>query len=52
MEENKEHIVYWTLLNCGPWAMYIAATTEGLCYVGSQHAPFEELAKWVEETTP
>lgn len=52
MEENKEHIVYWTLLNCGPWAMYIAATTEGLCYVGSQYSPFEELAKWVEKRLP
>ena len=28
MEGNKEQIVYWTLLNCGPWEMYIAATTE------------------------
>lgn len=52
MEGNKEQIVYWTFLNCGPWEMYIAATTEGLCYVGSQHAPFEELAKWVEKRLP
>ena len=32
--------------------MYIAATTEGLCYVGSQNAPFEELATWVKKRLP
>lgn len=52
MEKNSESIMYWTLLDCGSWTMYIAATTEGLCYVGSNHAPFEELAKWVKKRLP
>ncbi|MFJ7827417.1 methylated-DNA--[protein]-cysteine S-methyltransferase [Psychrobacillus sp. NPDC096623] len=52
MEKSRESIVYWMLLNCGPWTMYIAATKEGLCYVGSQLAPFEELSKWVKKRLP
>jgi methylated-DNA-[protein]-cysteine S-methyltransferase len=52
MEKNNESIVYWMLLNNGQWTMYIAATTEGLCYVGSQNAPFEELATWVKKRLP
>ncbi|ASN05411.1 methylated-DNA--[protein]-cysteine S-methyltransferase [Virgibacillus necropolis] len=52
MEKNNKGIVYWMLLNNGPWTMYIAATTEGFCYVGSQNAPFEELATWVKKRLP
>jgi len=52
MERANESIVYWMLLGRGPWTMYIAATTEGLCYVGSQHGPFEELANWVRKRLP
>jgi methylated-DNA-[protein]-cysteine S-methyltransferase len=52
MEKNNESIVYWTLLKNGPWTMSLAATTEGLCYVGSQNAPFEELATWVKKRLP
>ncbi len=52
MEKNNESIVYWMLLNNGTWTIYIAATTEGLCYVGSQNAPFEELAAWVNKRLP
>ena len=52
MERNNENIVYWSLLNHGKWTMYIAVTTEGLCYVGSEHAPFEQLATWVKKRLP
>jgi len=52
MERESESIVYWMLLNRGPWTIYIAATREGLCYVGSQHAPFEELKTWVKKRLP
>ena len=38
MGKSNENIVYWMLLKHGQWTMYVAATTEGLCYVGSQHA--------------
>ena len=52
MGKNNENIVYWMLLKHGQWTMYVAATTEGLCYVGSQHAAFEELATWVKKRLP
>lgn len=41
----KEQI-YWTLLNHENWNLYIAATSKGLCYVGSPDQPLEELAEW------
>ncbi len=44
--------VYWTLLNHSQWNMYIAATTEGLCYIGTPNAPFEELEAWVNKRLP
>src|SRR5690554_5660003 len=44
--------VYWTLLAEGPWRLFIAATAKGLCYVGSPHAPFEELSAWVGKQIP
>lgn len=52
MKKNKEDIVYWMLVDRGQWGMYIAATTEGLCYVGSQNASFEELSAWVKKELP
>ncbi|WP_275695540.1 methylated-DNA--[protein]-cysteine S-methyltransferase [Ferdinandcohnia quinoae] len=39
-------IIYWTLLNFKEWKMYLAATTKGLCYVGSQNGDYEELVAW------
>lgn len=48
--ENKN--VYWSLLHNRQWNMYIAATTEGLCYIGSQNAPLEELAAWIRKHFP
>ena len=52
MEKNSENIVYWTLLKHSQWNMYIAATTEGLCYIGTPNAPFEELVTWVKKRLP
>ncbi|MGG0670020.1 methylated-DNA--[protein]-cysteine S-methyltransferase [Sporosarcina koreensis] len=52
MEQKKENIVYWTLLNHGEWKLYLAATTEGLCYAGPHNSPFEELAAWTRKRLP
>ena len=52
MEKNSEKNVYWTSLNHSQWNMYIAATTEGLCYIGTPNAPFEELEAWVNKRLP
>ncbi|MCR8844480.1 methylated-DNA--[protein]-cysteine S-methyltransferase [Paenibacillus sp. SC116] len=32
--------------------MYVAATSNGLCYVGSHAQPFEELSTWVQARFP
>ncbi|WP_026567478.1 methylated-DNA--[protein]-cysteine S-methyltransferase [Bacillus sp. UNC41MFS5] len=45
-------LIYWSLFVHGPWEMYIAATSEGLCYVGSDHKGFEELMDWVQRKFP
>jgi len=52
MEENSGNNVYWTLLTHSQWNMYIAATIEGLCYVGTPNAPFNELVTWVNKKLP
>lgn len=52
MENSTKNEVYWTLLRHSQWNMYIAATTEGLCYIGSPDAPFEELVEWVKKRLP
>ncbi|QYR19372.1 methylated-DNA--[protein]-cysteine S-methyltransferase [Paenibacillus sp. sptzw28] len=52
MHPNTDPQIYWTLLNHEDWNMYIAATSSGLCYIGSQSKSFDELAKWVESRFP
>ncbi|OBZ13964.1 methylated-DNA--[protein]-cysteine S-methyltransferase [Bacillus sp. FJAT-26390] len=44
--------MYWSLLVHGKWSMYVAATSQGLCFVGSQNKPFEELAAWADVKFP
>lgn len=43
---SKKEVLYWSLFSYEDWKMYIAATNNGLCFVGSQNQPFEELVKW------
>ncbi len=52
MAVNEKETVYWALLEHDPWHLYLAATTRGLCYVGSQDAPFGELEDWVRKKIP
>lgn len=52
MEEKNNPKIYWTLLAHEEWNLYMAATSKGLCYVGSQNKPFEELSDWVEGRFP
>lgn len=44
--------LYWTRLVYENWKLYMAATSKGLCYVGSQDKPFEELEVWVNKHYP
>ncbi|MFK4341418.1 MULTISPECIES: methylated-DNA--[protein]-cysteine S-methyltransferase [unclassified Paenibacillus] len=44
--------IYWSLLTHEDWNLYIAATPDGLCYVGSPDKPLEELALWAGSRFP
>jgi methylated-DNA-[protein]-cysteine S-methyltransferase len=46
MKTKMDSTIYWSLLAHEDWKMYVAATAEGLCYVGSPNKPFEELTDW------
>lgn len=45
-------MIYWSLLSHKDWKLYIAATLKGICFVGSQNMPFEELSDWVNRKFP
>ncbi|MGG3448174.1 cysteine methyltransferase [Bacillus cereus] len=48
--ENKT--IYWTLFVHENWRMHIAATSNGLCFIGSQNDNFEELNTWAKRKLP
>lgn len=48
MKQNK-FPVYWSLFSYKDWKFYLAATEKGICFVGSQNMPFEELSRWVDK---
>lgn len=52
MEESKDSFIYWTRFKHEHWNIYIAATAQGLCYVGSQNKGFEELENWAKKRLP
>jgi methylated-DNA-[protein]-cysteine S-methyltransferase len=52
MSNNLNSPIYWTLLTHEDWNLHIAATSAGLCYVGSQNQPMEELSGWVNSRYP
>lgn len=50
--EHRQRIVYWTFFVHEQWQMYMAATTNGLCYVGSMDQSYEDLERWVKSRLP
>lgn len=44
--------LYWSLLSYEDWSVHVAAVEEGLCFVGSQNEPLEELSNWAERRMP
>ncbi|OAB37368.1 cysteine methyltransferase [Paenibacillus macquariensis subsp. macquariensis] len=52
VKKKSSETIYWTLLSHEDWRIYIASTASGLCYVGSQDKPFEELEDWVRRKFP
>ena len=47
MELLKKQTIYWTLFSFEQWLLILAATTEGLCYVGN----LEQFQAWSAKTT-
>jgi O-6-methylguanine DNA methyltransferase len=43
---NRKPELYWTELREGEWRLVVAATEEGLSFIGSQGGLIDELTKW------
>lgn len=52
MTNQTSKTIYWSLLTYEDWNLYIAATSEGLCYVGSPDQPVAELTAWAGRRYP
>ena len=52
MKSNHSITINWTQLRHDNWNVYIAATEQGLCYVGSPDKPLTELENWVQAKFP
>ncbi|KQL48748.1 cysteine methyltransferase [Brevibacillus choshinensis] len=52
MKNEKKRELYWTWLSYEGWNLYMAATSRGLCFVGSQDQPWDELAQWASQRFP
>ncbi|MFC7394161.1 methylated-DNA--[protein]-cysteine S-methyltransferase [Scopulibacillus cellulosilyticus] len=50
MINNK--VIYWSIFIHNQWKMHLAATSEGLCYVGSNNKGFKELLIWAKSKLP
>ena len=52
MNSYKNKSIYWTLITHKNWRLHIAATENGLCFIGSQDENFEELNLWARKKLP
>jgi len=52
MEKMNTSFVYYSHLHINPYSLYIAATTQGICYISSNHGNFQEVEQWVKKHIP
>ncbi|WP_313798944.1 methylated-DNA--[protein]-cysteine S-methyltransferase [Cytobacillus sp.] len=52
MKITNKPTLYWSLLKFKDWNFYIASSSKGLVFVGSQNYPFEELFEWAKKRFP
>ena len=52
MQVKTKPDIYWSSIDHDEWSFIIAATSRGLCYVGSQDKPLEELIDWAKRRCP
>lgn len=45
-------IIYWARIEHDQWQFYLAATPEGLCYIGSQGQTYDEMEVWLHTRRP
>lgn len=48
----EKSCIYWSLLVYRDWRLFVAATKEGLCYVGAPNQSFEEMSLAVRRHFP
>lgn len=49
--QNSE-LIYYCKLTHSNWKVFLAATSNGLCYLGTEHSSFDELAKCCKKQFP
>ncbi|MDN4493416.1 methylated-DNA--[protein]-cysteine S-methyltransferase [Ureibacillus aquaedulcis] len=49
---DKKTIVYYQMIIHNQWKVYIAATENGLCYLGTEHSSIDELIKTCNKQFP
>ncbi|RUL57151.1 methylated-DNA--[protein]-cysteine S-methyltransferase [Lysinibacillus antri] len=52
MHMTMNHQVYTTLFSHNDWQVYLAATANGLCFLGTHHSSFEEMEQWCKKQFP
>lgn len=52
MKIESSQAVFWTTFSMGPWQLIAAATTNGLCFVGSPDEGLDELKRWLSKQLP
>ncbi|WP_127506352.1 methylated-DNA--[protein]-cysteine S-methyltransferase [Paenibacillus humicus] len=52
MSAQNEVIVYWSKLRHGDWELHLAATEEGLAFVGSRDGGEAEMTAWTSARMP
>lgn len=52
MKKNTTTSIYWSQLVHDGWNVYIAATAEGLGFVGSHNRTFDEVENWSKSRFP
>jgi len=52
METKNKPVLYWSLLKFKDWSFYIASSSNGLVFVGSQNKPLGELFEWAKKRFP
>ncbi|MBH5320220.1 methylated-DNA--[protein]-cysteine S-methyltransferase [Paenibacillus sp. GSMTC-2017] len=52
MMTEQQSSIYWSLFEQDNWSLHIAATSTGLCFIGSNQESYDELSKWAGTRFP